>query len=73
MENHTYELQIQLHELKGESETFCKVPSKVFQTTYMDNQLKEFEELLLDNALFKVLNQTLADKNPKWKEWWQAV
>jgi hypothetical protein len=29
----------------------------------MDNQLKEFEELLLDNA------QTLANKNLKWKEW----
>jgi hypothetical protein len=28
----------------------------------MDNQLKEFEELFLDKALFKVHNQTLADK-----------
>jgi hypothetical protein len=28
----------------------------------MDNRLKEFEELLLDNALLKVQNQTLAKK-----------
>jgi hypothetical protein len=49
---------------------FCQAPGKVFQPTYMDNQLKEFEELLLDNALLKVQNQTLVDKNPKWKEWW---
>ncbi len=27
----------------------------------------------MDNALFKVQNQTLVDKNPKWKEWWQTV
>jgi hypothetical protein len=33
----------------------------------MDNQLRVFEELLLDNALFKVQNQALANKNPKWK------
>jgi hypothetical protein len=39
----------------------------------MDNQLKEFEELILDNALLKVQNKTLADKNLKWKEWWQTV
>jgi hypothetical protein len=39
----------------------------------MDNRLKEFEELLLDNALLKVHNQTLVDKNPKWKEWWQTI
>jgi hypothetical protein len=30
----------------------------------MDNWLKEFEELILDNALLKVQNQTLVDKNP---------
>jgi hypothetical protein len=30
----------------------------------MDNQLKEFKELLLDNALLKVQNQTLADTKP---------
>jgi len=31
----------------------------------MDNRLREFEELLLDNALFKVQNQALVDNNPK--------
>jgi DNA-binding LytR/AlgR family response regulator len=35
----------------------------------MDNQLREFEKLLLDNAFFKVHNQALVDKNPKWKKW----
>jgi hypothetical protein len=35
--------------------------------------LKEFEELILDNALLRVQNQTLVDKNPKWKKWWQIV
>jgi hypothetical protein len=35
----------------------------------MDNQLKEFEEFFLDNALLTVQNQTLADKNLKWKKW----
>jgi hypothetical protein len=39
----------------------------------MHNRLKEFEELLLDNILFKVQNQALVDKNPKWKEWWEIV
>jgi hypothetical protein len=33
----------------------------------MHNRLKEVEELLLDNTLFKVQNQALGDKNPKWK------
>jgi len=36
----------------------------------MNNRFKEFEELLLDNTLFKGQNQTLGDRNPKWKEWW---
>jgi hypothetical protein len=35
----------------------------------MDNRLKEFKELLMENALLKVQNQTLVDQNPKWKEW----
>jgi hypothetical protein len=35
--------------------------------------LKEFEELLLDNTLFKVQNQVLGNRNPKWKEWWEIV
>jgi len=39
----------------------------------MNNRLKEFEKLLLDNTLFKAQNQTLGDRNPKWKEWWQIV
>jgi hypothetical protein len=41
MENHTHELWVQI-QLKGKLETFHKSPSKVFQPTYMDNQLKEF-------------------------------
>lgn len=39
-------------------------------TCRMQNKLKEFEELLLDNTLFKVQNQVVGDINPKWKEWW---
>jgi hypothetical protein len=39
----------------------------------MDNWLKEFEELFLDNDLLKVHNQALVDKNPKWKERWQII
>ncbi len=39
----------------------------------MDNWLKEFEGLLLDNVMLKVQNRTLVDKNMKWKEWWQIV
>jgi hypothetical protein len=30
----------------------------------MNNMLKEFEELLLDNTLLKVQNQALGDKTP---------
>jgi hypothetical protein len=55
--------------LKDELETLQQMPSKAFQTTYMDNQLKEFEEFFLDNALFKMQNQALVDINLKWKEW----
>jgi len=54
MENHTHELQVQIQELKGELETLRKSPSKISHPIDMDNQLKEFEELLLDNALLKV-------------------
>jgi hypothetical protein len=39
----------------------------------MNNRLKEFEELLLDNTLLQVQSQALGDKNPKWKEWWQII
>jgi hypothetical protein len=31
-------------------------------------KLKEFQKLLLYNTMFKVQNQALGDKNPKWKE-----
>jgi hypothetical protein len=47
-------------------------PNPIILST-MNNKLKEFEELLLDNTLFKVHNQALGEKNPKWKEWWQIV
>jgi hypothetical protein len=33
----------------------------------MNNRLNEFEELLLENTLFKVQNQALGNRNPKWK------
>lgn len=33
----------------------------------LDNRLKEFEELLLDNILLKVQNQALGDRNPSGK------
>ncbi len=49
------------------------MPNEVSQTTYMDKWLKEFEELFLNNTLLKVQNQTLVDKNLKWKEWWQTM
>jgi hypothetical protein len=44
--------------------------TKVSQTTYMDHWLREFDKLLLDNALLKVQIQALINKNSKWKEWW---
>jgi hypothetical protein len=56
MENRTHELWVHIQELKGKFETLCKVLGKVFQTTYMDNRLKEFEKLLVDNTLLKVQN-----------------
>jgi hypothetical protein len=54
MGNCTHELRAQIQELKGELETLHKALGKASQPTYMDNWLKEFEELLLDNALLKV-------------------
>jgi hypothetical protein len=54
MDNHSHELWVHIQELKGKLETFCTTFNKVSQPTYMDNWLKEFEELLLDNALLKV-------------------
>jgi len=55
--------------LKGKLETLRQTFVKHFSTTYVDNWLKEFEKLLLDNALFKVQNQVLANNNPKWNDW----
>lgn len=53
MENHTHEFQVHIQKLKGQLETLHKSPNKTSQPTYMDNQLKEFEELIMDNTLFK--------------------
>jgi len=39
----------------------------------MNNKLMELEELLLNNTLLKVQNQTFGDRNPKWKKWWQII
>jgi hypothetical protein len=68
-------LTIQIQEWKGKYET-TKVqltkPNPILLVR-MNNMLKEFEELLLDNTLFKVQNQALGNRNPKWKEWWQIV
>jgi hypothetical protein len=44
MENRSPELQVHIQKLIGELETLCKVPNKVFQTTYMDNRWKGFDE-----------------------------
>jgi hypothetical protein len=56
--------------LKGKLQTFHQTLDKVFQTTYMDNRLREFDELHLDIALLKMQNQALIDNDLKWKEWW---
>jgi len=36
------------------------------------NKLKEFGELLLDNILLKMDNETLGNRNPKWNEWFKS-
>jgi hypothetical protein len=64
---------VQIQEIKGKLEAMHQSPGKTFQTTYMDNHLREFKELLLENALLKVQNQPLLDKNLEWKEWWQII
>jgi hypothetical protein len=69
IENCTHELKVHIQELKGKLETFHQTSSKHSSTTYVDNQLKEFEKLFLDNVLLKVHNQALAHKNPKWKHY----
>jgi len=33
---------------------------------------KEFGELLLDNILLKMHNETLGNRNPKWNEWFKS-
>lgn len=58
---------VQIQKMKNELETLHQLLSKTSETIYMDNRLKELEELLLDNALLKLQNQALIDKNPKWK------
>jgi hypothetical protein len=54
MENNMHELRVHIQELEGKLETLHQTLGKVSQTTHTDNWLKEFEELLLDNDLFKV-------------------
>jgi len=39
----------------------------------VDKQLREFEELLLDNALLKVPNQALVEKISKGEKLWQTM
>ncbi len=73
LENCIHELRVQIQELKGKMEPMQTSPNKTSQTLHMDNQLKKFEELLLYNVVFKVQNQALANKNPKWKDWWQTM
>jgi hypothetical protein len=52
LKNH--KLWVQIQKLNGKLETFHKSLDKASQPTYMDKQLREFEELLLDNGLLKV-------------------
>jgi hypothetical protein len=54
MENRTHELRVHIQELKGKLETHHNSLNKASQLIYMDNWLKEFEKLLMDNALLKV-------------------
>lgn len=68
IENCTHELKVHVQELNGELKTFHQTFGKHSSTTYVDNQLRELEELFLDNVLLKVHNQALAHKNPKWKQ-----
>jgi hypothetical protein len=39
----------------------------------MNNKLKEFEELLLDNHYSRCKTKPWEIENPKWKEWWQTI
>ncbi len=54
MENCTHELWVQIQELEGKLKTLHTSHDKAFQPTYLDNRLKEFLKLFVDNALLKV-------------------
>jgi hypothetical protein len=54
MENCTHELWVQIQELEGKLKTLHTSHDKAFQPTYLDNRLKEFLKLFMDNALLKV-------------------
>jgi hypothetical protein len=54
VENRTHELWVHIKKLRDKLETLCKETNKVFQPIHMDNRSKEFEELLLDNALLEI-------------------
>ncbi len=58
LENYICELRIQIQELKDKVQAMRISPSKTFQTLHVDNWLRKFEELMLDNALLKIQNQT---------------
>ncbi len=65
-------LTTQIQDWKGQYET-TKVqlhkPNPILHVR-MNKRSNKFEELVLDNTLFKVHNQALGDKNHKWKESW---
>jgi hypothetical protein len=68
-------LIVQIQDWKGQYE-ITKIQLNEFSPILlvrMNNKLKEFEELLLNNTLLKVQNQALGNINPKWKEWWQPI
>jgi hypothetical protein len=66
-EKQTQALNAQIQDWKGKFKMVKVQMNKPTPVPHviMDNRLKEFEELLLDNTLFKVQNQALKDKNPK--------
>ncbi len=65
LENYTNELHVQIQKLKGKLKIMCHSPGKTFQITYINNRMKEFEKLLVDNVLFKVQNQVLINKKTR--------
>jgi hypothetical protein len=73
VEKKTQVLNAQIQEWKDKLEmTKVQMSNTTQLPIKMQNMLKEFEELLLDNTLLKIQNQVLGDKNRKW-EWWQIV